>query len=51
MSKYRNAPAIIIWVFAIIAILTPPQIAAASLTVLLDAQEQLFDVMVEEPSP
>lgn len=49
MSKLSNAPAIIVWAGALLAILTPPQIAATGLTALVQAQEHMFELLVEEP--
>lgn len=49
MSKLSSAPAIIVWVFALLAILTPPQLAATGLAMLVDTQEHVFDLLVEEP--
>ena len=49
MSKLSNAQAIIVWAFALLAILTPPQLAATGLAMLADTQEHVFDLLVEEP--
>jgi hypothetical protein len=49
MAKYRNAPAFIVWAIALAAILTPPQVAASGMSVLLDMQESVFNLLVEEP--
>jgi hypothetical protein len=49
MTRHSNAPAFIIWVFALLAILTPPQIVATGFATLLEAQEAMLDVLVDEP--
>lgn len=49
MTTFRNAPAIIVWAFALVAILTPPEIAASGVAALLEAQEQVFGLLVEAP--
>lgn len=49
MNLFRNAPAFIIWALAILAILTPPEISAAGIASLVDAQQQMFDLLVEDP--
>jgi hypothetical protein len=50
MRKLNGAPAVIIWIVALVAILTPPQIAAAGLAALVQAQEQIFDVLLDGPT-
>lgn len=49
MSKFSSAPAVTIWAAALLAILTPPQVAAGGFNALLAAQEQVFALLVEEP--
>jgi hypothetical protein len=49
VAKHRNLPAIIIWAMALAAILTPPQLAATGISALLEAQESVFDLLVDEP--
>lgn len=49
MTTFRNAPAIIVWAFALLAILTPPEITASGIAALIEAQEQVFGLLVEAP--
>jgi hypothetical protein len=46
MSKLNSAPAIIVWIFALLAILTPPQVTASGFAALLDVLELLVDEQV-----
>lgn len=50
MTTFRNAPAIIVWAFALVAILTPPEIAASGIATLLEAQEHVFGFLVDAPA-
>lgn len=49
MTMFRSAPAIIVWAFALVAILTPPEIAASGIATLLEAQKHVFGLLVEAP--
>lgn len=49
MNKLNSAPAVIVWALALLAVLTPPQIAATGFAALFEAQERMFEMLVDEP--
>lgn len=50
MNKLNSAPAFIVWIVALGAILTPPQVTAAGFAALLEAQHSVFELLIDEPA-